>query len=81
MENKHCLNIKMGLSLSPYAKKNGSNWKNNKEAAQVACRQWKIIGKKCDISAVVKLVEFMICLKNCAAVIVVNQLQNDRSID
>ena len=27
-------------------KKNGSNWKNN---------PWKIIGKKCDISAVVKL--------------------------
>jgi len=27
MENKHCLNIKVGLSLSPYAKKNGSNWK------------------------------------------------------
>jgi len=42
----------------------------------------KLQGKKCDISAVVKLhVVFMICLKNCAAVIVKNQLQNDRSID
>ena len=55
MENKHCLNIKMGSSLSPYAKTNGSNWKNNKEAAQVVCRKWKIKGKKCDISAVVKV--------------------------
>ena len=72
----------MGLSLSPYAKKNGFNGKNTKEAAHVVCRQWKIIGKKCDISAVVKIqFVFMICLKNCAAVIVVNQLQNDRSID
>jgi hypothetical protein len=44
--------------------------------------EWKIIGKKCDISVVVKLqVIFMMCLKNCAAVIVVNQLQNDRPID
>jgi len=25
MQNKHCLNIKMGSSLSPYAKTNGSN--------------------------------------------------------
>jgi hypothetical protein len=72
----------MGLSLSPYAKKNGFNGKNTKKAAHVVCRQWKIIGKKCDISAVVQLqVVFMICLKNCAAVIVINQLQNDRSID
>ena len=25
IENKHCLNIKMGSSLSPYAKQIGSN--------------------------------------------------------
>ena len=45
----------MGLSLSPYAKKNGFNGKNTKEAAHIVCCQWKSIGKKCDISAVVKL--------------------------
>ena len=81
MENKHCLNIKVGQSLLPNAKKMDPIKKINKKSALVMCWQLKTADKKCDISAVAKpLIIFRICLKNCSTIIVENQLQNDPSI-